>query len=199
METATAIVRGVFPDPVEAAGTILDESQRLTEVVNGLLMLSRLENHLTAIELNPIQVVEITSDCLGRRDTLAMQKGISLSLNEEDGEAFAMGRGELLESVLNNLLANAIRYAKEHVSVTVRSEGSHVLVLVADDGPGIALEDLPHIFERFFTGPGGNFGLGLAIAQGAAHYMGGTLTAANREEGGAIFTLSLQDAPPSGS
>ena len=199
METATAIVRGVFPDPVEAAGTILDESQRLTEVVNGLLMLFRLENHLTAIELNPIQVVEITSDCLGRRDTLAMQKGISLSLNGEDGEAFAMGRGELLESVLNNLLANAIRYAKEHISVTVRSEGSHVLVLVADDGPGIAPEDLPHIFERFFTGPGGNFGLGPAIAQGAAHYMGGTLTAANREEGGAIFTLSLQAAPPSGS
>ena len=66
-----------------------------------------------------------------------------------------------------------------------------MLVTVADDGDGIREEDLPRVFQRFFKGPGGQHGLGLAIAWHAAAHMGGSLTAANRPEGGAIFTLSL--------
>ena len=76
------------------------------------------------------------------------------------------------------------------------AEESYVQISVLDDGAGIAENDLPHLFERCYKGKGGNFGLGLSIALTAARAMGGDLTAANRPEGGAVFTLTLPRAKP---
>lgn len=71
-----------------------------------------------------------------------------------------------------------------------------VTVRVADDGPGIREEDLPHLFERFYKGKDGHFGLGLPIAHDAAERLGlgGRLTAANGPDGGAEFTVELKKA-----
>lgn len=108
-----------------------------------------------------------------------------------DSGLAVLGDEELLGNVLDNLVSNALRYAKTAVTVAVAAEGGCVQISVLDDGAGIAGEDLPHLFERCYKGPGGNFGLGLSIAQTAAKTMGGTLTAANRSEEGAAFTLTL--------
>lgn len=77
------------------------------------------------------------------------------------------------------------------------SSQEQVLIQVLDDGDGIQEQDLPHLFERCYKGKGGNFGIGLTIAKTAAEYMQGSLTAANRPEGGAVFTLQLKQARPS--
>ena len=102
-----------------------------------------------------------------------------------------LGDEELLGKVLDNLVSNAVRYAKTSVAVVVTEENRHIQISVLDDGAGIGESDLPHLFERCYKGPGGNFGLGLSIAQTAAKTMGGTLAAANRPEGGAAFVLTL--------
>ena len=91
-----------------------------------------------------------------------------------------------------NLMTNAIRYAMTTVTIEVTEEKNKVIISVSDDGKGIAPKDLPHLFERCYKGEGGHFGLGLSIASTAAAAMGGELTAANRQDGGAIFTLILQ-------
>lgn len=106
----------------------------------------------------------------------------------------ACGEEELLGKVLENLLTNAIRYARTAVTVSVRVQADRVAISVSDDGGGIDGQDLPHLFERCYKGRGGHFGIGLAIAHTAAEQMQGQLTAANRQEGGAVFTLTLPAA-----
>ena len=193
---AQGIEQGVFPNAKGAAHTILEESTRLTEVVGGLLTLSRLESGEMAVELSPIRLAETIEDCFDRVNGLAMQKGVTLRMDAQEPELAALGAEELLDKALDNLLTNAIRYAKTTVTVSTKSEVDKVILAVADDGDGIDETDLPHIFERCYKGRGGNFGIGLALAKTAAERMGGTLTAANQPQGGAVFTLILIKEEP---
>ena len=101
------------------------------------------------------------------------------------------GEEELLGNILENLLTNAIRYAKTTVTIAVKAEKRQVAISVSDDGDGVDEKDLSHLFERCYKGRGGNFGIGLAIAHSAAEKMEGLLIAANRQKGGAVFTLTL--------
>ena len=188
---AQGIEQGVFPAPKEAAHTILEESVRLTALVNSLLTLSRMESGQNAPALAPVLLGEAIGDCLDRFHGLALQKGVTLAAPAVDGTLAVLGDEELLGKVLDNLVSNAVRYAKTAVTVAVAAERGRVQISVLDDGAGIGEKDLPHLFERCYKGPGGNFGLGLSIAQTAARAMGGTLAAANRPEGGAAFTLTL--------
>ena len=89
------------------------------------------------------------------------------------------------QRLFGNLISNAIRYAKSEVRLACHTEDGAVVVRVADDGPGISEEDLPHIFERFYKGKDGKHGIGLAIAQSVAETYHGTLTA--HSDGGAAF------------
>ena len=188
---AQGIEQGVFPAPKEAAHTILEESVRLTALVNSLLTLSRMESGQNAPALAPVLLGEAIGDCLDRFHGLALQKGVTLAAPAVDGTLAVLGDEELLGKVLDTLVSNAVRYAKTAVTVAVAAERGRVQISVLDDGAGIGEKDLPHLFERCYKGPGGNFGLGLSIAQTAARAMGGTLAAANRPEGGAAFTLTL--------
>lgn len=188
---AQGIEQGVFQPPKDAAHTILTESLRLTEVVSGLLILSRLESGQQNAALGPVRVVEVIEDQLDRLNGLAVQRGISLALVPFEQSTTVYGEEELLGKVLENLLTNGIRYAKTAVTISVKTEKKQVAISVSDDGDGIDEKDLPHLFERCYKGKGGNFGIGLAIAHSAAEKMEGRLEAANRQEEGAVFTLTL--------
>lgn len=191
---AQGIERGVFARPEEAARTILDESARLTELVNSLLTLSRLESGANPPQLAPVRIDGPIEDSLDRVSGLALESGIALSLEEFDRSLAARGDEDLIAKVLENLLTNAIRYAKSRVVTAVAAQDGRLALSVTDDGEGIAAQDLPHLFERCYKGRGGNFGIGLAIAKSAAVNMGGSLTAENLPGGGARFTLTLQRA-----
>ena len=182
----------MFQPPKDAAHTILTESLRLTEVVNSLLTLSRLESGQQNTNLGPVRVVEVIEDCLDRLNGLAVQQGISLTLVPFEQGIVAYGEEGLLGKILENMLTNAIRYAKATVTISVKAEKGQIAISVSDDGEGIDEKDLPHLFERCYKGRGGNFGIGLAIAHSAAEKVGGCLEAANQHESGAVFTLSLK-------
>ena len=182
----------MFQPPKNAARTILTESLRLTEVVNSLLTLSRLESGQQNTALGPVRVLEVIEDCLDRLNGLAVQQGISLVLASFEQGIVAYSEKELLGKILENLLTNAIRYTKATVTITVKEEKRQAAISVSDDGDGIDEKDLPHLFERCHKGKGGNFGIGLAIAYSAAEKMGGILSAENQVNGGAVFTLVLK-------
>ena len=191
---AQGIERGIFAAPQEAARTILEESTRLTALVNDLLRLSRLESGGERAVLASVPLIDALEDSMDRFRGLALQKGVSLRLTPFDPALSALGDEELLGQVLDNLLSNAIRYAQKIVTATVACRQETVSITVSDDGDGIAPEDLPHIFERCYKGKGGNFGIGLTIARSAALKMQGHLTAENPAGGGAEFTLALKRA-----
>ncbi len=191
---AQGIERNIFAAPREAAKTILEESTRLTALVNDLLRLSQMENNGKETELVPVLLVDALEDSMDRLRGSACQREITLTLSPFDPAIFVLGDEELLGQVLDNLLSNAIRYARKEVLMDISCQASAVCVTVSDDGDGIAQEDLPHIFERCYKGKGGNFGIGLTIARSAALKMEGRLTAENPAGGGAAFTLLLKKA-----
>ena len=195
---AQGIERGVFTSPQAAAHTIMEESQRLTELVGELLTLSRLENDTQAASLKKLRVIGPIQDCMDRANGLALQRNIQLALQPFDHSICILANEELFAQVLNNLLSNAIRYAKSTVMLTVEAAEQSVSIGVLDDGEGIAQNDLPHLFERCYKGKGGHFGIGLAIAACSAEKLNGTLSASNRETGGACFTLCLPAARSEG-
>lgn len=189
---AQGIEQGVFRSPGEAAHTILEESTRLTELVNRLLTLSRLEVMQPDSEMGTVCVAALLEDGIDRFYGLAMKKGVSLVLAPMDETLSIRGEEELLGQALDNLLSNAIRYAKTTVFVEAAGNPEGIHITVADDGKGIGAKDLPHVFERSYKGEGGNYGIGLAIARTAVQKMNGELTAANRPEGGAVFTMQFK-------
>ncbi len=189
---AQGIEAGVFPSSKEAAHTILEESIRLTELVNSLLTLSRMESGQTIPQLSSVLIAEAIEDCLDRVHGLALKNNVAFSVAAFSRKLTVKGEEELIGKVMYNLMTNAIRYAMTTVTIEVTEEKNKVIISVSDDGKGIAPKDLPHLFERCYKGEGGHFGLGLSIASTAAAAMGGELTAANRQDGGAIFTLILQ-------
>ena len=191
---AQGIEQGIFDHPEDVAHTILEESGRLTEIVSSLLTLSRLETADTEAQLSDMDINETIEECLDRVNGQAMERDISLLYDETDEECTVIGNEELCEQVICNFLTNAVRYAASCVEISVYEHSDKVAISVADDGKGISPEDIDHVFERCYKGNGGNFGIGLAIAQTAAQRMHGEVSAANRAQGGAVFTLTLGKA-----
>lgn len=186
---AQGIQCGVFEDVSQAAGVILDESTRLTEVVDGVLTLTRMDQsryQLVPVELNINHFVE---ERLERLEGFAYSKNIKLVFSPGE-EHTIITDAMLLERAFSNVMSNCIRYAKEQVTVTVREWKGQIFMKIMDDGPGLKKEELEHLFDRFYKGQGGNHGLGLAIARCSLEYMGGGVKAVSSSDG-AIFEIAL--------
>ena len=117
----------------------------------------------------------------------AIKEGKILRLTIINENVYAKIDDSLLAQAVINIISNCIKYAKSEVIVTIYSEKNDVVIKISDDGNGIAQNDLPHIFDRFYKGKQGNFGLGLSIALSAVEFMGGSVKAYN--EGGAVFEI----------
>ncbi|MDQ7793550.1 MAG: ATP-binding protein [bacterium] len=184
-------------DVREFAGIIHSEASRLAGLIEDLLELSRLESgaakpvseRLDLTRLAAQAVERLLPSAGSRRMSLAGPGGVPVTVH---------GDGRQLEQAAVNLIDNAIKYGRPGgtVEVTVTTEGDSALLRVADDGPGIAREDLPRVFERFYRAdkarssrqPGA--GLGLAIVKHVAGAHGGEASVSS-EPGRTVFTLRL--------
>lgn len=186
---AQGIQCGIFDDVSQAAGVIMDESTRLTEVVDGILTLTRMDQlryQVVPVELDINEFVEERLELLegfaySQKKRLVFMPGIRKKMILDV---------MLLERAFSNVVSNCIRYAKETVTVALEPQPEWVMITISDDGPGIAVEDAEHIFDRFYKGKNGNHGLGLAIAKRSLEYMGGAVHAVSSQQG-AVFVLTL--------
>ena len=185
---AEGIVCGIM-EPVPSAKIILTESDRLGGLVEDLLYLSRMGKTVPEGTAEPLDLREVLSLCASEQRTEAQTNGITFEFAFADSPVPAAVREEDARQMFGNLLSNAIRYAKTTVRLICQIKGDSAVITVADDGPGIAEADLPHIFERFYKSEGGKHGIGLAIAKSAAEKYGGTIEAENQN--GAVFTITL--------
>ncbi|UYM07153.1 sensor histidine kinase [Solicola gregarius] len=164
----------------------------LTTLVGDLVELARDTSPTRAPEATDLS--EILMNCVQRVRLRA--PGIEFNVDSEPWVVF--GDGQLLERAITNLLDNAAKWSPPLGAVTVRLHDG--VLTVADNGPGIHEEDLPHVFERFYRSrearmlPGS--GLGLAIVAQAAGRHGGTVTARRAPSGGALMTLSIPGERP---
>jgi two-component system, OmpR family, sensor kinase len=193
---AEGLADGAF-EPDEAARTITVEARRLERLVKDLLDLARMNRSEFAVRTEPVDLLEIAREAARRHEAAASQFGVGLVAEGEESAWVEADTDRLLQ-VASNLVENALRESPAGSTVTVRAE--RATLLVVDTGPGIATEDLPHVFERFYLydkigkdRPVGS-GLGLAIVRQLVVAMGGDVRVESGPGRGATFVVSLRPA-----
>lgn len=195
-ELETLAQQRVSADQLEMLGSALEETERLTKIVEQLLAISRLDAGEACNELRPLDLGEVAFSTAEQLHLLAKEKEIQLS--------FGITPGVILEAdvirlrqVVANLLDNAIKYTQVggEVQVGVSRSGQSALLRVRDNGPGIAPDCLPHIFERFYRSDrarsraSGGSGLGLAIVKAICDAHGAEVSVVSTEGAGSCFTI----------
>jgi two-component system OmpR family sensor kinase/two-component system sensor histidine kinase BaeS len=194
-----AILDGVYPlDETQVAG-LYDETRLLTRLVDDLRELALAEAGQLRLEREPVDLVALAQGVTANFMSAAEAAGVKLSAPDRDVAAQVVGDADRLGQVLRNLLSNALRHtpAGQQVAVRVETTGNHVALIVADTGTGIAAQDLPHVFDRFYRGNKsrgrrvGSAGLGLAIARQLVRAHGGEIGVESAEGAGTTFTVRL--------
>jgi two-component system sensor histidine kinase BaeS len=193
---AEGLGEGAFASE-EAARTILVEARRLERLVRDLLDLARMNRHSFSVGREPVDLAEVAREAIGRHESAAREFGVTLAA--EVAETWVEADADRVLQIASNLVENALRETPRGGSVTLRTGNRRLSV--SDTGPGIAEDDLPHAFDRFFLydkvgreRPVGS-GLGLAIVKQLAQAMEGNVTVESSLGAGATFVLTL----PSGT
>lgn len=161
----------------DLAADTVEECDRLLGIINTMLDIAEAEAAVVSWPMSPQDLSQVARDACELFEPVAQQKDVRLTI-EAEGPCRVKGEVRQLQRALANLIDNAIKYSPEHgaVDVVVRLEGpGEVAASISNSGPGIAAEDLPHIFERFYRGvqwrstPGNGLGLSLSVAIARAH------------------------------
>lgn len=183
-----------------AYDVIASENARMVRLIENLLDFSRLEQGRRRYRMERVDLAAAAHDAVDVVRGGFSRHGISMRACGEDCAATA--DADAVRQILLNLLGNAAKYAADDgpVEVSVRRDGAEVLVAVSDRGPGIPVDAMEHVFERFWRADNalcaekGGLGLGLAISHALAADMDGSLSVASRRGGGCVFALTLPAA-----
>ena len=189
--------------------SIIDqETYKLETIIGDLLDLARLEGGGGELVLEKVPVTELFRRVMDRHGPEIHDRGLSMVTTVTPDDLHVRGDANRLEQVLQNIAANAIRHTPRggRIELTAEHREDFVRIAVRDTGSGIPEEHLPHVFDRFYkadrsrthvshaagdrTTPGGS-GLGLSIVRAIVRRHGGTVSAHNVPEGGALFEILL--------
>lgn len=185
---AEGIQAGVM-DTGGAADVILEESDRMTELVEELLDISKIDMGRQRLTLSETDIRELLYDGIRAVEPIAAG-GIAIVPDFPEEPVMVSCDDTQLRRAVTNILSNGVRYVRSQLRLTCRTDKRHVTIRIQDDGDGIAEEDLPHIFDRFYMGKSGKSGIGLALTKEIIHLHRGTIRAYNGETG-AVFEISI--------
>jgi signal transduction histidine kinase len=206
---AEAITDGAIDDNAKAAEVIIAEARRLERLVGDLLDLAKLESKQLSIRIRPTDVAEVMGTTAEGFRPLAVKNGLQLVVDEPAVALPSVSADpDRLAQMLANLIENALTYARTSVRISLlEADGPagyrRQVIMVEDDGPGIAEGDLAKVFERFYQAdrgpnrPAGS-GLGLAIVAELAAAMGATVHAESplSDHGGSRFVVTMWQVQP---
>jgi len=191
------------------------ETERLSSLIDDLLVLSRGEAGALSVQLEPTDVAAVVDEIAALMRPLVQQdRKIALTAEASPGLPYALADGDRLRQILSNLVRNAARHTPDGgiIALSVRAQGAWVVASVADTGEGMAQEHLPYIFDRFYRvdearARSSGAGLGLAIVRELVELMGGRVTVESSPGEGSCFQVFLPavldhggaaDGPPAG-
>ena len=186
---AEGIQAGVM-DTASAAEVILAESDRMTELVDELLDISKIDMGRQQLALSEMDVRELLYDSIRAVEPTAAASGITITPDFPETPVMVSCDDTRLRRAVTNILSNGVRYARSELRLTCRTEKRHATIRIQDNGDGIAEADLPHIFDRFYMGKSGKSGIGLALTKEIIHLHKGTIRAYNGD-GGAVFEITI--------
>lgn len=196
---AEALSDGVLPPTPETFDVIHDEARRLNRLVEDLRLLSLAEAGELALAIRPVSPGSLLERAIVAHAPAAQQKGIALTLEAAPNLPEVPVDPDRMAQVLDNLLANALRYTPENgrIHLVASQTPTAVQLKVQDSGPGMAAAELAHVFDRFYRGDKsrqrheGGSGLGLAIAKSIVESHNGRIRAESAPGQGATFILEL--------
>jgi heavy metal sensor kinase len=174
----------------------LIEIDRLTRLASDLLLLARADSHQLKLDKTRFRFDELILECMGQLKELAERKNISFQFNMDE-PAEIVADEALIRRLIINLLDNAIKFSPQQslIRVDLQTESTQTALSIADQGPGIAAEEIPKVFQRFHRAESSRTsagsGLGLAIAKAVADEHEGAIAVESRPSGGTIFTVTL--------
>lgn len=186
---AEGIVYGVM-EPEKAGQIILEETDRLTEMVDDLLYISKIDNISPVSRTDNVDLRAILRSCADNQKAIAEKNGIAIKFETYDEPVMYLCVEKLIMRAVSNLISNALRYAASEITLSCAKKKDKIEITIRDDGKGIEPEVLPRIFERFLKGTDGSHGIGLSMVKSIAAQHGGTVTAQNTGKG-AMFTITL--------
>ena len=187
--SAEGIEHGILQQQ-PASRVIITETDRLSEMVEDLLYLSRIDNISRDDLATECDLREILSNCAERQRGVAAERGLQIAFNFDLHPVNHICSDKHLSRAFTNLISNAIRYARTTITLSCRTSGDEVIIEVKDDGPGIDEKDLPFIYNRFYKGRGGKHGIGLAIVKTVVEQHKGSI-AVNSDSKGSVFKITL--------
>ena len=186
---AEGIQAGVM-DTGGAAEVILAESDRMTELVDELLDISKIDMGRQRLALSEMDIRELLYDSIRAVEPAVSAGGIAIVPDFPEEPVMVSCDDTRLRRAVTNILSNGVRYARSELRLTCCADKRNVTIRIQDDGDGIATEDLPHIFDRFYMGKSGKSGIGLALTKEIIHLHKGTIRAYNGD-GGAVFEITI--------
>ncbi|MGB5758824.1 MAG: ATP-binding protein, partial [Acidimicrobiales bacterium] len=193
---AEGLSDGAVTDPRAAGDVIGNHARRLDRLVGDLLDLARLDANRFRLNIRGFDLSVVAGRTVAGLVNQAGQHGITLTRTGVEAAVVSADSDRTAQAIAN-LIDNAIKFARSRIDVAVEVGEDWAMVSVSDDGPGIAEADLPHIFDRLYTGAAqpqraeNPTGLGLAIVRELTHAMGGHVAAGNNTDGGAWLRLAL--------
>ena len=184
---AEGIQAGVM-DTGSAAEVILKESDRMTELVEELLDISKMDMGQQQLAFSEMDIRELLYDSIRTVEPAAA--GIAIVPDFPEEPIMVSCDDTRLRRAVINILSNGVRYARSELRLTCRVDKRQVTIRIQDDGDGIAEADLPHIFDRFYMGRSGKSGIGLALTKEIIHLHKGMIRAYNGDSG-AVFEITL--------
>lgn len=182
----------------DSLAVILDESRRLSRLVDDLLNLARADAGHVKLNTAELYLDDLVAECCRSIEPVAAARGLALDCQCPEDVSF-QGDEELLRRMILNLLDNAVRYTPPggKISVVLETENPDLLLSVSDTGAGILPEAAPHVFERFYRADKarsrheGGFGLGLSIVKWIAEAHNGSVEVTSRPGAGSTFFVRL--------
>jgi signal transduction histidine kinase len=184
------------------AASTIEECDRLLDMINTMLMISKTESGVNKLSREEIDLAGLIREACELFEPTAEDKKVSLSCEVPTRSHF-IGDTRVIQRMLSNLLDNAIKYTPPGGTVSVslsENDERGVVITVEDTGLGISPSDLPRIFDRFYrcdqsrSKPG--IGLGLSLAKAIARAHGGDITVTSLLNQGSIFTITLPTLKP---
>ena len=189
---------GVYPRDEAQVSQILDETRRLGRLVDDLRTLAYAEGGTLALQREPTDLALLLEDAAASFKPEAERRRVGLSVHVADDVPLLDIDPVRIREVVSNLLSNAMRYVADAGAITIEARaptGAEVVVEVSDNGSGIAVADLPHVFDRFYKGRSSSgSGLGLAIAHNLVTAHGGTMVARSTPGRDTTFAFTLPTA-----
>jgi signal transduction histidine kinase len=182
------VVQGAEVEP--SLDIIIEESQRLKQVVEDIIYLTRLENFEDRFNFTRTNMKEIIAQAIQTIKPLMEEKNISINIGTGINFIGNFDKEKLIRAFIN-VLGNCTRYARSSILIQGKEIYGGVEIYIQDDGPGFKVGEADKIFDRFYKGDSGGTGLGLAIGQNIIVGHGGSIAAFNNNSGGAVFKIFI--------